>query len=173
MQVRLPTILNSTWTARKRLNSQEILRLQVKTHLSIVLTILRMAAMITRSRDPKVICNTPCTPNYVFVQLVRLQESRPTHFTAPLVRGDSIDVVNSIASEQVDEDSFASNATTVRQSSEERGEAEARQARSHYHYSADPHTDNLYHCPYESTENCPHKPTKLKCVYEYERLLCS
>ncbi|KAI9714474.1 MAG: hypothetical protein M1820_000435 [Bogoriella megaspora] len=56
-----------------------------------------------------------------------------------------------------------SNTATGRQSSEE---AEARQARSHELYSAAPQQDELYHCPYVASENCQHKPTKLKCVYD-------
>ena len=74
--------------------------------------------------------------------------------------------------DHVDEDSFPpSNEISVRQNSEERGEAEARQARSHPWYGAGPQSDDLYHCPWVAKEHCPHKPTKLKCVYEYEHSL--
>ena len=38
-------------------------------------------------------------------------------------------------------------------------------ARAHPMYQASPEDDDLYHCPFEK-ENCPHRPTKLKCNYE-------
>ena len=45
------------------------------------------------------------------------------------------------------------------------GEGES--ARDHYLYkNAVPHTDGLFHCPWEGTTNCNHKPEKLKCNYE-------
>lgn len=34
-------------------------------------------------------------------------------------------------------------------------------------YSRGPEPDGLYHCPFKSDPNCQHKPTKLKCNYEY------
>jgi len=40
--------------------------------------------------------------------------------------------------------------------------------RNHPLYSEGPQADGLYHCPFESDPNCQHKPTKLKCNYEYE-----
>ena len=37
-------------------------------------------------------------------------------------------------------------------------------------YSKGPDADGMYRCPYQATDpNCPHKPTKLKCNYEYDR----
>lgn len=41
--------------------------------------------------------------------------------------------------------------------------------RTHHLYGEGPKADGLYHCPYKATDsNCPHKPTKLKCNYEYD-----
>lgn len=41
--------------------------------------------------------------------------------------------------------------------------------RTHPLYSEGPHSDGLYYCPYKAKDpNCPHKPTKLKCNYEYD-----
>ena len=41
--------------------------------------------------------------------------------------------------------------------------------RTHPLYSEGPKPDGMYHCPFVAKEaNCPHKPTKLKCNYEYE-----
>lgn len=40
--------------------------------------------------------------------------------------------------------------------------------RSHPLYNEGPSADGLYHCPYEKEPHCQHKPTKLKCNYEYE-----
>ena len=43
--------------------------------------------------------------------------------------------------------------------------------RTHPLYSEGPRSDGLYHCPYKAKDpNCPHKPTKLKCNYEYDLL---
>ena len=33
-------------------------------------------------------------------------------------------------------------------------------------YRLSPREDNLYHCPFETSENCKHKPDKLKCIYQ-------
>jgi hypothetical protein len=42
-------------------------------------------------------------------------------------------------------------------------------ARDHPLYqNVTPQADGLYHCPWEGQENCPHKPEKLKCNYEYD-----
>ena len=40
--------------------------------------------------------------------------------------------------------------------------------RTHPDYSRPPHSDGLYRCPYKAAECCAHKPTKLKCNYEYD-----
>ena len=45
-------------------------------------------------------------------------------------------------------------------------EGEAKTAREHHYYKATAKEDGLYHCPYTATENCTHKPEKLKCNYE-------
>ena len=37
-------------------------------------------------------------------------------------------------------------------------------------YSRGPESDGLYHCPFKSDPNCQHKPTKLKCNYEYDKI---
>ncbi|KAL9095578.1 MAG: hypothetical protein Q9165_002010 [Trypethelium subeluteriae] len=96
-----------------------------------------------------------------------LQYPIPGSFEVPFIRREPSSVGNVLPFDQTDDDTYLpSNTTAVRQSSEERGEAEARQARSHHLYAANPHPDDLYHCPYEASENCPHKPTKLKCVYD-------
>ncbi|KAI9799730.1 MAG: hypothetical protein M1833_003849 [Piccolia ochrophora] len=39
-------------------------------------------------------------------------------------------------------------------------------ARTHHLYQASPEADGLYHCPYEGTEGCDHKASKLKCNYD-------
>ncbi|GAM87856.1 hypothetical protein ANO11243_058840 [Dothideomycetidae sp. 11243] len=44
--------------------------------------------------------------------------------------------------------------------------AEHSGVREHPYYQACAHTDGLYYCPYTTTENCNHKPTKLKCNYD-------
>ena len=44
-------------------------------------------------------------------------------------------------------------------------------AREHpLYHNVTPHTDGLYHCPWENKPdaNCQHKPDKLKCNYEYD-----
>ena len=46
-------------------------------------------------------------------------------------------------------------------------EADSKVARTHPLYSAGPREDGLYHCSFESSDSCGHKPTKLKCNYEY------
>jgi hypothetical protein len=40
-------------------------------------------------------------------------------------------------------------------------------ARSHPLYSKQPNADGKYHCPEEGQAGCTHKPTALKCNYEY------
>ncbi|KAI9664897.1 MAG: hypothetical protein M1821_006345 [Bathelium mastoideum] len=103
-----------------------------------------------------------------------LQYPMPSHFNASLPREDQINIASSRSMELVDDESYnPSNETAARQTSEDQGEAEARQARSHPLYSAGPRSDDLYHCPWATSENCPHKPTKLKCVYEYEQSFLS
>lgn len=48
-------------------------------------------------------------------------------------------------------------------------ESEEGRHRSHPLYAAEPKEDGLFHCPYKANDpNCPHKPTKLKCNYEYD-----
>lgn len=48
-------------------------------------------------------------------------------------------------------------------------ESEEGRHRSHPLYAAEPQADGLFHCPYKAKDpNCPHKPTKLKCNYEYD-----
>ncbi|KXT11527.1 hypothetical protein AC579_6585 [Pseudocercospora musae] len=37
-------------------------------------------------------------------------------------------------------------------------------------YSRGPESDGLYHCPFKNDPNCQHKPTKLKCNYEYDNI---
>ena len=39
-------------------------------------------------------------------------------------------------------------------------------ARSDPRYKIGPQEDGLHHCPFETTEECSHKPEKLKCNYE-------
>lgn len=48
------------------------------------------------------------------------------------------------------------------------GETDEGRYRNHPLYSEGPHSDGLYHCPFKSDPSCPHKPTKLKCNYEYD-----
>lgn len=48
-----------------------------------------------------------------------------------------------------------------------RQNSEGESARDHDLYKkAAPFEDGLYHCPWEGTANCNHKPEKLKCNYE-------
>jgi hypothetical protein len=45
-------------------------------------------------------------------------------------------------------------------------------ARDHPLYkNALPQADGLFHCPWEGRDNCNHKPEKLKCNYEYVKIL--
>ena len=46
-------------------------------------------------------------------------------------------------------------------------EADSKVARTDPLYSIGPGYDGLYHCPFDQSESCGHKPTKLKCNYEY------
>lgn len=39
-------------------------------------------------------------------------------------------------------------------------------AREHPLYHVGPKEDGLYHCPFAGSEECSHKPEKLKCNYE-------
>ena len=39
-------------------------------------------------------------------------------------------------------------------------------AREHPLYQIGPKEDGLYHCPFAGSEDCSHKPEKLKCNYE-------
>lgn len=48
------------------------------------------------------------------------------------------------------------------------GDADEGRHRNHPLYSQGAMPDGLFHCPYKAQENCPHKPTKLKCNYEYD-----
>ena len=53
-------------------------------------------------------------------------------------------------------------------SSRAQSEDDEGKPRSHRYYTtARPHQDGNYHCPYVNQGNCTHKPTKLKCNYEY------
>ena len=45
-------------------------------------------------------------------------------------------------------------------------EGEAKVARDHPYYTVEAKEDGLYYCPYANTENCTHKPEKLKCNYQ-------
>lgn len=49
------------------------------------------------------------------------------------------------------------------------GETDEGRHRNHPLYSEGPKADGLYHCPFTSDPSCQHKPTKLKCNYEYDR----
>ena len=46
------------------------------------------------------------------------------------------------------------------------GENDNTNARRNELYQIGPQNDGLYHCPFEVTEKCTHKPEKLKCNYE-------
>ena len=47
------------------------------------------------------------------------------------------------------------------------GESDNAGARRNELYHIAPNKDDgLYHCPFEVSENCKHKPEKLKCNYE-------
>lgn len=48
------------------------------------------------------------------------------------------------------------------------GETDEGRHRTHPDYFKPPHSDGWYRCPYKAKEGCSHKPTKLKCNYEYE-----
>lgn len=39
-------------------------------------------------------------------------------------------------------------------------------AREHPLYQVGPKEDGLYYCPFAGSEDCSHKPEKLKCNYE-------
>ncbi|KAL2111785.1 hypothetical protein VUR80DRAFT_9347 [Thermomyces stellatus] len=58
------------------------------------------------------------------------------------------------------------NSYTVPQTSR-RSRSEGETARDHALYkNATPQADGLYHCPWEGTPECHHKPEKLKCNYD-------
>lgn len=61
-------------------------------------------------------------------------------------------------------DSVGSKATSTASVS---GETDEGRHRNHPLYSKGPEADGLYHCPFTSDPSCQHKPTKLKCNYEY------
>lgn len=46
------------------------------------------------------------------------------------------------------------------------GEVDEGRHRNHPLYTKGPDADGLFRCPFRAKENCPHKPTKLKCNYE-------
>ena len=46
------------------------------------------------------------------------------------------------------------------------GEHDNSTARHNKLYHIPPQEDGLYHCPFEATDGCQHKPEKLKCNYE-------
>lgn len=59
----------------------------------------------------------------------------------------------------------------VMDGSRRNSESEHRNARDHAYYRLEAQKDGLYHCPLAATEErCTHKPEKLKCNYEYEKL---
>lgn len=45
-------------------------------------------------------------------------------------------------------------------------DSENRNARDHPYYKVDAQKDGLYHCPFATSDDCTHKPEKLKCNYE-------
>ena len=45
-------------------------------------------------------------------------------------------------------------------------DGENRNARDHPFYKVEARKDGLYHCPFATTDDCTHKPEKLKCNYE-------
>ncbi|OQO06712.1 hypothetical protein B0A48_08499 [Cryoendolithus antarcticus] len=56
----------------------------------------------------------------------------------------------------------------VAAASNQTGSSETDEARHRNHklYSRGPESDGLFHCPYKAKDDCPHKPTKLKCNYD-------
>lgn len=78
----------------------------------------------------------------------------------------STDVVpGSSSATQIPQDYFSQLDSMSNQNSTE--DAEGKKARTHSLYQASPGEDELYHCPHEGQLGCSHKPTKLKCNYEY------
>lgn len=64
------------------------------------------------------------------------------------------------------QESSAANSAAVPSSASENDEG---RHRTHPLYAMEPEADGLYHCPYKADNpDCGHKPTKLKCNYEYE-----
>lgn len=50
------------------------------------------------------------------------------------------------------------------------GDLDEGRYRNHQLYSEGPSADGLYHCPFRKDDpSCPHRATKLKCNYEYDR----
>lgn len=72
----------------------------------------------------------------------------------------------SVKDDDFDDDMFSPSQSSSAQASLE--EAEGKLARTHPLYQAQPQDDELYHCPNEGQAGCTHKPTKLKCNYEYD-----
>lgn len=48
------------------------------------------------------------------------------------------------------------------------GDLDEGRHRNHPLYAKGPEPDGMYHCPFKAKESCPHRPTKLKCNYEYD-----
>ena len=46
-------------------------------------------------------------------------------------------------------------------------DSDTKLARNDPLYGIGPQPDGMYHCFFEKSESCGHKPTKLKCNYEY------
>lgn len=65
----------------------------------------------------------------------------------------------------MDEDELLSpsDAAAAKDMEDEQGQI----ARSHPLYQAQPDDNGKYHCPNEGKAGCNHKPTPLKCNYEY------
>ena len=85
---------------------------------------------------------------------------RPSHHRATL---PDVNAWQQASTQSYAMNQYAGLITPSRRSSE--GESTST-ARRHRHYQRKPNEDGLFHCPYETTENCKHAPEKLKCNYE-------
>lgn len=65
------------------------------------------------------------------------------------------------------QDGSAAFRSTSSATSSQVGDGDEGRYRNHPLYSEGPKADGLYHCPFTTDPSCGHKPTKLKCNYEY------
>jgi hypothetical protein len=86
------------------------------------------------------------------------------HFPQADIRNDEDSKSTSLAQSLDDNDDILSQSETAETKLDEE---RTKVARSHPLYQQTPDKDGKYHCPEEGKPGCTHKPTALKCNYEY------